>query len=92
MEKYNIDISEYDLIIGYRADDSYFRFAEDFLNNSISVEKLERAKDINKASVGSLRRQQAHDFAKCQCQNRFLRYGAQNHRTPTKEVKSEEFK
>ena len=41
MEKYNIDISEYDLIIGYRADDSYFRFAEDFLNNSISVEKLE---------------------------------------------------
>ena len=37
MEKYNIDISEYDLIIGYRADDFYFRFAEDFLNNSISV-------------------------------------------------------
>lgn len=30
MEKYNIDISEYDLIIGYRADDFYFRFAEDF--------------------------------------------------------------
>lgn len=53
MEKYNIDISENDLIIGYRADDSYFRFAEDFLNNSISVEKLERAKDINKASVGT---------------------------------------
>ncbi len=53
MEKYNIDISEYDLIIGYRADDSYHRFAEDFLNNSISVEKLERAKDINKASVGT---------------------------------------
>lgn len=41
------------MIIGYRADDSYFRFAEDFLNNSISVEKLERAKDINKASVGT---------------------------------------
>ena len=37
MEKYNIDISEYDLIIGYRADDSYFRFAEDFLNNSINL-------------------------------------------------------
>lgn len=55
MEKYNIDISEYDLIIGYRADDSYFRFAEDFLYNSISVEKLERAKDINKASVGTVK-------------------------------------
>ena len=48
MEKYNIDISEYDLIIGYRADDSYFRFAEDFLNNSISVEKLERAMYLGK--------------------------------------------
>ena len=55
MGKYNIDISEYDLIIGYRADDFYFRFAEDFLNNSISVEKLERAKDINKASVGTVK-------------------------------------
>ena len=37
------DISTYDAIIGYRADDSYFAFAMDFLNNTISLKQLERA-------------------------------------------------
>jgi hypothetical protein len=37
------DISEYDAIIGYRADDSYFAFAQDFLNNTISLRQLSRA-------------------------------------------------
>lgn len=31
---------EYDVIKGYRADDSYFSFARDFLNNTISIEQL----------------------------------------------------
>jgi hypothetical protein len=43
LEHFSIDISSYDVIIGYRADDSYFSFAEDFLNNAISVKKLEKA-------------------------------------------------
>ena len=30
----------YDVIIGYRADDSYFAFAQDFLNNAISLNTL----------------------------------------------------
>ena len=34
------DISRYDLIIGYRADDSYFSFARAFLNNTISLQQL----------------------------------------------------
>lgn len=34
---------EYDVIIGYRADDSYFSFAKDFLNNTIPLEKLSEA-------------------------------------------------
>lgn len=38
-----IDISEYDVIIGYRADDSYFSFARAFLNNEISVKQLSYA-------------------------------------------------
>ena len=38
-----IDISEYDIIIGYRADDAYFTFAHNFLNNTISVQKLKEA-------------------------------------------------
>lgn len=34
---------DYDVIVGYRADDSYFSFARDFLNNTISVEQLSEA-------------------------------------------------
>ena len=37
------DISMYDVIKGYRADDSYFTFAMDFLSNSISLRQLSRA-------------------------------------------------
>ena len=38
-----IDISEYDVIIGYRADDSYFSFAQDFVSGVISLQKLSKA-------------------------------------------------
>lgn len=37
------DISGYDVIVGYRADDSYFSYAKDFLNNTISVCQLSQA-------------------------------------------------
>ncbi len=43
LENYLIDTTEYDVIIGYRADDSYFSFARDFINNTISVEQLNYA-------------------------------------------------
>lgn len=42
------DISIFDAIIGYRADDSYFSFAMDFLNNTISLRQLERAMYLGK--------------------------------------------
>lgn len=42
-QNFRVDISEADVIIGYRADDSYFSYARDFLNNTICVEQLERA-------------------------------------------------
>lgn len=38
-----VDISEYDVVVGYRADDSYFTFAQDFIMGTISLEKLSRA-------------------------------------------------
>lgn len=38
-----VDYDRYDVIIGYRADDSYFTFAQDFLNNVISLRTLSRA-------------------------------------------------
>jgi hypothetical protein len=37
------NIENFDIIIGYRADDSYFAFAQDFLNNAISIKTLENA-------------------------------------------------
>lgn len=37
------DTDNVDVIIGYRADDSYFSFAEDFVNNVISLRDLEMA-------------------------------------------------
>ena len=42
-KNYLIDISEYDMIIGYRADDSYFSFVRSFLSNEISLKQLNYA-------------------------------------------------
>ena len=46
-----IDTSEYDLIVGYRADDSYFAFARDFLNNSISIQQLKYAMELGELKL-----------------------------------------
>ncbi len=43
-----IDVSKYDVVIGYRADDSYFKFARDFISNTISVQKLAEAMALGK--------------------------------------------
>ena len=48
---FSVDVSGYDIITGYRADDSYFSFAEDFLNNTISVEHLSRAMKLGKLGI-----------------------------------------
>ena len=37
------DTTDIDVMIGYRADDSYFSFAEDFVNNTISLRDLSTA-------------------------------------------------
>lgn len=47
-EQFLIDISKYDLIIGYRADDSYFSFARAFVNNEISLNQLSYAMRLGK--------------------------------------------
>ena len=48
IENFSIDLKAYDVIIGYRADDSYFDYAESFLNNGITVEQLARAMRLGK--------------------------------------------
>ncbi len=42
------DIADYDVIIGYRADDSYFSFAQDFVSGVISLQKLSEAMRLGK--------------------------------------------
>ena len=48
LDNFSINVNAYDLITGYRADDSYFDYAESFLNNGISVEQLARAMRLGK--------------------------------------------
>ena len=43
-----VDISGYDAIVGYRADDSYFSFARAFVNNEISLKQLAYAMKLGK--------------------------------------------
>ena len=39
-QNFHVDTDDADVIIGYRADDSYFTYAQDFLNNGISCGQL----------------------------------------------------
>ena len=42
-KNYHVSLDGYDVIVGYRADDSYFAFARGFISNSISLAQLEQA-------------------------------------------------
>jgi len=48
---YAIDTSEYDLITGYRADDSYFRYAEAFVENTLPLRGLNKALSLGKLGL-----------------------------------------
>ena len=48
IEHFSLDIENYDVVIGYRADDSYFSFAEAFVSNSLSLTNLNKALRLGK--------------------------------------------
>ena len=48
IEKFGVNVNAFDIIRGYRADDSYFDYAESFINNAISVEQLAQAMKLGK--------------------------------------------
>ena len=48
IDNFGVNVNAYDIITGYRADDSYFDYAESFLNNGISVEQLAKAMRLGK--------------------------------------------
>ena len=48
LANFSIDYNNYDVIIGYRADDSYFSFAQDFINGTISYRQLNNAMHLGR--------------------------------------------
>lgn len=48
LRHFSVDYSLADIIIGYRADDSYFSFAQDFLSGAISYRQLNHAMRLGK--------------------------------------------
>lgn len=42
-KNFSVPYKDYDIITGYRADDSYFSFAQDFINGAISIRQLGNA-------------------------------------------------
>lgn len=43
IDNYMIDYKKYDVIIGYRADDAYYRFAREFLSGVVGIQTLDEA-------------------------------------------------
>ena len=48
LQNFHLDYKTADVIIGYRADDSYFSFAQDFINGTISYRQLGHAMRLGK--------------------------------------------
>lgn len=45
------DVSNYDVIVGYRADDSYFGYSRSFVAGELSIEKLSEAMKLGKLGL-----------------------------------------
>lgn len=48
LKYFQVDYKRSDIIIGYRADDSYFSFAQDFVNGTISYRQLNNAMHLGR--------------------------------------------
>ena len=48
LQHFLLPVEDYDVIIGYRADDSYFSFAQDFISGTISYRQLQNAMRLGK--------------------------------------------
>lgn len=46
--RYSVDTTGYDVIIGYRADDSYFSYAQSFVSNALPLRSLGKALRLGK--------------------------------------------
>ena len=51
LSRFPVDLSDADAVVGYRADDSYFTFARNFLNGGITLSKLSEAMQLGKLGL-----------------------------------------
>lgn len=51
LEKFYIDVNEYDVIKGFRADDAYFAFPQAFLMGQLSLQRLQKVFMLGKLGV-----------------------------------------
>ena len=51
IKHFAIDTTKYDLIVGYRANDSYFQYAESFVENTLPLRSLNRALMLGKLGL-----------------------------------------
>ena len=51
IEHYSVDLNGYDVVIGYRADDSYFSYAQSFVSNALPLRSLNQALKLGKLGV-----------------------------------------
>lgn len=50
-DNYYIDVKQYDLVIGYRADDAYFRFPTEFIVGNITLEQLDYSFQLGQLGI-----------------------------------------
>lgn len=48
IDHYSVNIGDYDVVVGYRADDSYFQYAESFVSNGLPLRSLNKALKLGK--------------------------------------------
>ena len=48
IKHYSVSIADYDIVVGYRADDSYFQYAESFVSNGLPLRSLNKALKLGK--------------------------------------------
>lgn len=48
IEHFSVNLGDYDVVIGYRADDSYFSYAQSFVGNTLPLRSLNRALKLGK--------------------------------------------
>lgn len=51
VNNFAVDTAPFDVVTGYRADDSYFSFARDFINNTLPLASLEKAMHLGKLGI-----------------------------------------